>query len=155
MRGRVWQIRAASPKDAAALARLRYAFRTERRAATEPQAEFLQRCERWMAERLEAGGSWRCWTAVAEEQLVASLWLQLIEKLPNPADETELHGYVTSIYVAPPHRKAGIACGLLAACLRQCEESGVDAVFLWSTPDSRRLYQRFGFTVRDDLLERR
>jgi GNAT superfamily N-acetyltransferase len=150
-----WRIRAATADDAEELARLRFDFRTEWRPATEPETEFLSRCTRWMRERLMAGSSWRCWVAVAEGRLVGTIWLQLIEKLPNPADEPELHGYVSSVYVLPRLRNAGVGTGLVTVCLAECDARGVDAVFLWSTPDSRRLYQRHGFALRDDLLDRR
>jgi GNAT superfamily N-acetyltransferase len=150
-----WQIRNAGPADAPELARLRHAFRTERRPAAEPETEFLQRCTNWMVEHLAPGASWRCWVAVAEGRLVGTLWLQLVEKLPNPGDEPELHGYVSSVYVAPALRGMGLGTALLTACLAECDALGIDAVFLWSTPDSRRLYQRHGFAVRDDLLDRR
>ncbi len=36
-----------------------------------------------------------------------------------------------------------------------CDAQDVDVVMLWPTPDSRRLYERHGFTVRDDVLCRR
>jgi N-acetylglutamate synthase-like GNAT family acetyltransferase len=93
--------------------------------------------------------------AVAEERLVGTIWLQVIEKLPNPGGEPELHGYVSSVYVAPPLRNGGVGTGLVTICLAECDALGLDAVFLWSTPDSRRLYQRHGFDLRDDLLDRR
>ncbi len=31
----------------------------------------------------------------------------------------------------------------------------IDAVMLWPTPRSRGLYERYGFTVRDDVMMRR
>jgi GNAT superfamily N-acetyltransferase len=150
-----WKIRAATPEDAPQLARLRYAFRTERRPAKELEAEFLSRCSGWMRERLAPGARWRCWVALVEERLAGTLWLQLIEKLPNPGDEAELHGYISSVYVAPPLRNRGVGTELLKACLNACDGLEIDAVFLWSTADSRRFYQRHGFAVRDDLLDRR
>jgi GNAT superfamily N-acetyltransferase len=155
MSGTGWQIRAATADDAEELARLRFAFRTEWRPATEPEPEFLRRCTRWMRERLMAGSRWRCWVALAEGRLVGTIWLQIIEKLPNPGEEPELHGYVSSVYVAPQLRNGGVGTALVTACLGVCDQMGVDAVFLWSTPDSRRLYQRHGFDLREDLLDRR
>jgi ribosomal protein S18 acetylase RimI-like enzyme len=148
-------IRPAAVADAPALARLRY----ELRAGVEPTAEsetaIVTRCTAWVLERLRPGATWRCWVAQASGAVVGSAWLQLIEKLPNPVAEPELHGYISSLYVEPAHRQAGLGSALLAECLRECEAMAVDAVILWPTPRSRSLYVRHGFAVRDDLLERR
>jgi GNAT superfamily N-acetyltransferase len=150
-----YQVRRAGPADAEQLARLRFAFRAERTPAVEDRSEFLDRCRLWMEERLGSPSGWRCWTAVSGPSLIGTLWMQLIEKLPNPAEERELHGYVSSVYVIPEYRNAGVGSALLDACLTESDRAGVDSVFLWSTPGSRRLYQRKGFAVRDDLLDRR
>ena len=148
-------VRLAGPADAPALARLRYAFRAELDPSPEDQSGFLRRCERWMAERLSGRGPWRCWVAEEGDKLVGTVWLQVIEKLPNPVGESECHGYVSSFYVVPSRRSAGHGSALLSACLQECERRGTDAVFLWPTPRSRQLYQRHGFVARDDFLERR
>jgi ribosomal protein S18 acetylase RimI-like enzyme len=87
--------------------------------------------------------------------LVGAIWLQIIEKIPNPGAETENHGYISNLYVEPSRRGAGLGSMLIDACLRFCEKEAVDAVILWPTPRSRRLYERHGFDVREDILERR
>jgi len=108
-----------------------------------------------MTHRLQAAGPWRCWVADIGEAIVGTVWLELVEKLPNPIEEPEWHGYVTSLYVQAEHRGTGLGSALLEACLRECEARAVDAIILWPTPASRTLYLRYGFAVRDDLLERR
>lgn len=148
------RIRRARPADAAALARLRLAFRGEVAPAREEAGLFLDRCERWMAERL-GGGEWRAWVAAGGDTVVGSAWLRLVDKLPNPGEEPEWHGYLSSLYVAPQWRGAGLGSALLQVCLEECDRRGVDAVLLWPTPQSRSLYLRHGFAVRDDLLQRR
>ncbi|MFL5515328.1 MAG: GNAT family N-acetyltransferase [Gemmatimonadales bacterium] len=148
-------IRPAVAGDSAALARLRYEFRAGVEPPAESESAFIERCTAWMGERLRAGASWRCWVAQASAAIVGSAWLQLIEKLPNPVAEPELHGYISSLYVQPAQRGAGVGSLLLAACLGECEAQAVDAAILWPTPRSRSLYVRHGFAVRDDLMERR
>jgi N-acetylglutamate synthase-like GNAT family acetyltransferase len=93
---------------------------------------------------------------VAQEDrgVVGTLWLQLIEKIPNPGQEPEQHGYVSSVFVLPERRNTGLGGALLAACLAECDRLGLDTVFLWCTPESRRLYQRHGFAGREDFLSR-
>jgi ribosomal protein S18 acetylase RimI-like enzyme len=148
-------IRAAAPGDAPTLAQLRYQFRAELDPSTEPAAVFLERCSAWMAQRLVSGSHWRCWIAEEGDRILGTVWLQVVEKLPNPVGHLESHGYVSSVYVEPERRGDGIGSELLRECLRACDAEGVDAVFLWPTDRSRALYQRLGFKVSDDLLQRR
>lgn len=148
-------IRPADHTDAPTLARLRFEFRAGQNPAVESEADFLPRCTAWMEGRLLPGGSWRCWLAEDAGRAVGTVWLHLIEKLPNPVGEAERHGYVSSLYVHPAFRGQGLGNRLLGACLESCLALGVDAVILWPTPRSRSLYHRHGFEVREDLLERR
>ncbi|MGH7631972.1 MAG: GNAT family N-acetyltransferase [Gemmatimonadales bacterium] len=148
-------LRPAVPADAAPLSRLRYEFRAALGPAAEDPERFLERCAGWMREHLATPGPWRCWTTEAGGGIAGMVWLQLVEKLPNPVAERELHAYITSLYVKPEHRDAGMGSALLGAALRECEDRRVDAVLLWPTPRSRSLYQRHRFGVAEDLLVRR
>jgi GNAT superfamily N-acetyltransferase len=148
-------VRPGERRDVPALARLRYEFRAGQDPPIESEADFLARCTGWMTARLVPGGSWRCWLAEAAGRAVGTVWLQRIEKLPNPVAEAESHGYVSSLYVVPSSRGAGLGSRLLGACLEACQAQEMDAVILWPTARSRSLYLRLGFAVREDLLERR
>lgn len=147
------EIRLATPGDAPALARLRYEFRTSLAHPAESEAEFVARCAEWMAERLAHGSPWRCWLLDTGDVIAGHLWLQLIEKIPNPVPETERHAYITNVYIRPQHRGGGHGERLLETALAFCREHQVDSVVLWPTARSRTLYARHGFAVRDDLLE--
>jgi GNAT superfamily N-acetyltransferase len=108
-----------------------------------------------MAGRLADGSAWRCWVADDHGTIVATVWLGLFEKIPNPVAEPEMHGYVSNLYVLPDRRGHGTGGALLAAAMQACDARRVDAVILWPTPESRSLYERHGFAARDDLMERR
>lgn len=153
--GAAGAIRRAVLDDAPALADLRYRFRAEMGTPVEDRTRFLARCQAWMGDRLRTGGAWSCWLAARTGETAGAVWLQLLEKIPNPVGEPELHGYLSSLFVDPAHRGRGLGSALIEACLAACQARGVDAVFLWPTPSSRPLYRRHGFDVRDDLLERR
>ena len=148
-------IRPAARADAPALARLRYEFRAAEGTPVEAEDDFMARCLTWMEARLAAGSAWRCWLAEEEGRVVGTVWLQRIEKLPNPVEESESHGYVSSLYVVPSSRGAGLGRRLLEVCLAACLAEEMDAVILWPTQRSRSLYVRHGFAAREDLLERR
>ena len=147
-------VRLATASDANALAQLRYAFRSSVGAASEGEQEFVERCRRWMEERLrQEGGPWCCWVVERGGELVGNLWAQFIEKIPNPLPEPERHAYVTNFFVREGERGRGTGSLLLSAALDWCREADVHAVILWPTERSRSLYLRHGFAVRDDLLE--
>jgi len=106
-----------------------------------------------MRERLCAGGAWRCWIAERDGEPVGHVWVQLVEKIPNPSDETELLAYLTNFYVLETERGRGIGSKLLTTALDWSKESGAAAVILWPTERSRPLYLRHGFDLPADLLE--
>ena len=148
------RVRRATGDDANALALLRYEFRASVNAATEAEAAFLARAAPWMRVRLDGEGPWHCWVVEDDAGLVAGqLWLQLIEKVPNPLPEREQHAYITNVYVGPDQRGTGAGQALMDAALEFCRERGVDSVILWPTARSRTLYARNGFAVRDDIME--
>jgi len=146
-------IRRAKVSDASMLAKLRYALRANTGTVTEPEPEFLKRCAEWMREHLKAGSSWQCWVAESNYELIGCLWLQLVEKIPNPRSEPEHHAYLTNFYVEEFARGKRIGSQLLSTAIAWCETQDVHAVILWPTERSRSLYQRRGFAVRDDLME--
>jgi len=146
------RIRTAAPADSRTLARLRFHFRTEVGEPVEAEEVFVNRCASWMADRLESDFPWRCWVAERPDGIVGNLWLQVMEKLPNPVSESEHHAYVTNVYVLPDCRSAGVGALLLEAALAWCRGSKIDAVFLWPSDRSRSFYMRYGFSVRDDLF---
>jgi len=150
----VLEVRRATPNDASALAALRFAFRSSIGVAVEAEDAFVARCADWMRDRLAGDTRWRVWILEAASEPIGNIWLQLIEKLPNPVEEHETHGYVTNFFVRPEHRGGGGGSRLLKAVLAECEASSVDTIILWPTPQSRSLYERHGFRTTDAVMTR-
>jgi GNAT superfamily N-acetyltransferase len=150
------RIRPATAADAAILTQLRYELRTGIAPDVTPEAGFHERCAEWMAARLPWTDVWRSWLAEDEMgEALGVVWLQFIEKLPNPVGEPGLHAYLTGFYVREAARNQGVGTALLAAALAACEERGIDTVFLWPTARSRALYVRHGFVGESGILARR
>jgi len=145
-------VRAATPADAAELARLRYEFRAAERPAVESRDTFVERCTAWMRERLAPGSAWHCLLAEQDGATVGHVWLEVVDKVPNPGgNEPERHAYLTNLYVRPDAR-GGPGSLLVEAALAWCRERRVDTVFLWPSERSRTLYARYGFAPSTDIL---
>lgn len=145
------QLRRAGRSDAPALARLRYSFRSLSDKDLETGDDFIERCSQWMADRIEEK-LWRCWVVEKESAIVGALWLQLIEKIPNPTAEPEFHGYITNVFVDESLRGAGLGSQLVEQALTFCKEYPVHSIVLWPSEKSRTLYERHGFSVTKNLL---
>ena len=148
------RVRRAIAADANGLAELRFAFRASLAEPVESRPEFLARCTTWMRSRLGGETPWRAWILEANSGPAGTVWLQIVEKLPNPVVERELHAYITNFFVQADHRGRGAGGRLLSAALAECEALGVDTVFLWPTPQSRTLYERHGFATKDSVMFR-
>ena len=143
----------ATPEDAALLAQLRFDLRASLHELREDESAFVERCTSWMRERLSERGRWQCWIAERDGTMVGSVWVQLIEKIPNPIAAPESYVYLTNFYVRPEHRSHGIGSELLSAALSWSRSNNAELVLLWPTERSKTLYERHGFVPADDFME--
>jgi GNAT superfamily N-acetyltransferase len=146
------QVRRATTDDVSPLAMLRYEFRSRRKTPIESAAEFVPRCAEWMRSRVADESRWRVWVLMDRGTIVGNIWLQIVEKLPNPNVERERHGYVTNFFVRPEYRNTGAGSRLLDALLGECRGLEIDSVFLWPSDRSRPLYERHGFVTPTAML---
>jgi GNAT superfamily N-acetyltransferase len=147
-------IRPASPTDAPTLARLRYRFRALLGAAIESEETFVGRAADWFSTRL-AADAWRGWVAVdGNDEIVGHVFIQLVEKIPNPLPEPEAIGYLTNFYVVPAWRNRGLGRRLIEVALAACDSLDLESVILWPTEESMSLYARHSFAPPAKLLER-
>ena len=152
------RVRKAAADDAVILATLRFEFRSAIGDAIELPEEFLARCESWMRDRLSDNDFWFAWIAETLDEdgplAVGAVWLQLIEKVPNPVIEKEAHAYITNLFVLESERGRGAGSMLLDAAVAECKSWDVDTIILWPTPRSRTLYERHGFAATKDIMAR-
>jgi GNAT superfamily N-acetyltransferase len=150
--GRI-KIRMASESDALTLARLRYEFRSTFHQVRENDVTFIERCTVWMRERLRNESLWKCWIIEAEDTAVGNVWVQLVEKIPNPIDEPEYYVYLTNFYVREQHRSHGVGSMLLSEILTWARSKNVKTVILWPTERSKPFYSRHGFLTAENLMQ--
>jgi GNAT superfamily N-acetyltransferase len=146
------EIRAATISDGEALAELRWEFRSAQDPPTESRDEFVRRCAEWMRRELSTGRAWNVWAAVDRQVIVGQVWLQTVQKIPNPAAESERLAYLSNLFVQPSAR-GRTGTRLLATALDWCRANRVDRVFLWPSALSVTLYLRHGFSRSGDVME--
>jgi GNAT superfamily N-acetyltransferase len=145
-------VRRATLDDLDVLVRFRYAFRAEDQPIVELEAAFGERCAEWMRPRLGAHSHWHVWIVERRNEPIGNVWVQIVEKIPNPGPEPELHAYLSNFFVRAGARNSGAGSALLEAALADCRTLRIDSVFLWPTANSRPLYERHGFRATEDLL---
>ncbi|MFI2201169.1 GNAT family N-acetyltransferase [Streptomyces sp. NPDC020192] len=109
---------------------------------------------RAIGERL-AGGRWLAWVAEHAGVLHGHVFLQLVERVPEPYEDNTPFGYVTNFYAAPDRRGRGLGARLLAALRAHAREQGLEVLIVWPSERSVPLYRRSGFEPSAEVLESR
>ena len=147
------KVRPATESDALTLARLRYEFRSLFHHVREDEATFVDRCTVWMQERLRSESLWKCWIAELQDTPVGNVWVQLVEKIPNPIEEPEYYIYLTNFYVREQHRSHGVGSMVLSEIVAWARSKNVKTVILWPTERSKPFYMRHGFATAEDVMQ--
>jgi GNAT superfamily N-acetyltransferase len=145
-------IRPATSADAGSLAELRWEFRAGRQPPAEKHDAFVKRCAAWMRRELTAASAWHAWVAVVDRAIVGQVWLHTIHKIPNPVGESEVHAYLSNLYVKP-EKRGGTGTRLVDAAIKWARAHNVDRIVLWPSPRSVTLYLRHGFSHGGDVME--
>ena len=147
------KVRMASETDALTLAMLRYEFRSKFHQVREDESAFVERCTVWMRERLRSESLWKCWIAESQDTAVGDVWIQLVEKIPNPIEEPEFYISLTNFYVREQYRSHGVGSMLLSEILKWVKSTNLKTVILWPTERSKPFYLRHGFATAEDIMQ--
>ena len=145
--------RVATESDALTLARLRYEFRSLFHQVREDEVAFIERCTVWMRERLRSESLWKCWIAELQDTAIGNVWVQLVEKIPNPIEEPEYYIYLTNFYVREQYRRDGVGSMLLSEILAWSRSKDINTIILWPTERSKPFYMRHGFATAEDFMQ--
>ncbi|ACO44874.1 GNAT family N-acetyltransferase [Deinococcus deserti] len=83
--------------------------------------------------------------AVYEAQVVGGVGMMVHPKIPSVRDPALFSAYVMNMYVAPPHRRRGLAEALMREMLEVIRSKGMNSVKLHAAPMGRAIYERLGF----------
>jgi GNAT superfamily N-acetyltransferase len=145
-------VRRASTEDAERLAALRWSFSAEFHEALEPVDVFTSRFSEF-ARRVLSDPRWAVWVAEADGELLGTVWMELVERVPRPHSLRRFIGYVTNVYVIPARRNSGVGGRLVQAAIRWGRDSDCEILVLWPSEASVRFYERGGFRSADSVME--
>ena len=146
-------IRAAAPADVDDLVELRreLAFEgIERREQVESEG-FEETCRAFLRQAL-AGSSWQIWVAVADERIVANVYVALVDKVPRPEGEATRIAYLTNVYTRPEQRGNGIGARLVERAQQAARETDCELMLVWPSDQSGAFYERLGFIAPGEPL---
>lgn len=145
--------RIALPADIPTLVAMRWAFRTESPHAAPAYTleEFTAACTAFL-QRVLSSGFWVVWLAEEDGQIISHLFIQIIEKMPNPRTLNPRYGYVTNVYTRPAYRNQGVGAQLMRQAQTWAEEQGLEMLVLWPSRLSVPFYRRAGFSNSTDML---
>lgn len=146
-------IRAAGPRDAAALASLRYRWRAlEAGESGLDEPAYSAALTTWLAEHER---SHLAYLAEVGGAAVGLAFLAVIERVPGPGRWLRQAAVLQSVYVVPEQRDRGVGAALCAALLDEAGRRGLDYVLVHPSARSFPFYRRLGFSGSEGLLELR
>lgn len=146
-------LRQATPDDAALIADHRVRMFLEMRGWPPERGADLLAALRPILARMVADGGYRGWFLVAPDgAVVAGAGLQLRDLLPRLESLTAREALVVNVYVAPTHRRRGLARHLMGAILAWCRDAGIARVALHPSDAARPLYLTLGFAPSGELI---
>ena len=159
MTTRSFAVREATGSDIQLLARHRASmFRDMGKLPTSEEAELQRATEAYFTDAMPRG-EYLAWIADSigpPGAAIGGAGVQLRPILPRPripAGELELgpEAIVLNVYVEPEWRRRGVAETLMRTLLAALAERGISRIVLHASDDGRRLYERLGFALTNEM----
>jgi GNAT superfamily N-acetyltransferase len=107
----------------------------------------------WLAPRLR-DGSYFGYVVEDVGKPVAGIGLMLIDWPPGPSHPTsDKRGYVLNVFVAPSHRRQGLAAKLMELADEEFARRGASYAVLHSTRMGRPLYEKIGWAATNEMAK--
>lgn len=143
-------IRRATIEDVPTIARLRQAMWDEMNPDRPAAPAFIDATSAYWTDTFGSGRGVG-WLAEHDDVAVGMAMLLINHQPPRPFGEIR-RGYVTSVYVAPEHRRHGYGRALMLAMIEYGRAEGLQRLELRSTEVGRELYEVVGFRNEGYML---
>ena len=145
MEAKDMQLRSAGPEDIEKLVRLRLDFFTAVGDHLPPAEEeqLAKSLRDYYARNL--GLNFFAFLIEADEKIVASAFMLLVDRPPSPAVPSGLTAQVLNVLTCPGYRRLGLGLRLISRLIEEARRLNVSRIDLSATPDGEKLYRRLGF----------
>lgn len=152
-------VRQATARDIPLLAHHRSAmFRDMGQLETDQEQPLQEATASYLRDALPSGHylAWVAEDTAAPDTVIGGAGVQLRSILPRPRLETRdlefgPEAIVLNVYVEPKWRRRGVADALMRALLTSLAERGIQRIVLHASADGRRLYERLGFVLTNEM----
>ncbi len=90
--------------------------------------------------------------AYADDEIVGCGGVCLHEEMPSPDNPTGKCAYLMNIYCAPSCRGRGVGGSIVRWLIDRAKERNITKIYLETTEDGRKLYEKLGFTDMQDMM---
>jgi GNAT superfamily N-acetyltransferase len=144
-------IRLATDRDTPLLVEFRTAMFRDMGWSDEARLEELAPAYARYVTEARAAGDFVAWVAEKSGAPVGGVGLLWERVPPTVRNLSGRQAYVLAAYVAPAHRREGIAHRLLETAVVFARDNGAEVVSLHYSPAGKGLYEKFGFVESPEL----
>lgn len=88
-----------------------------------------------------------------DDNVIGAGAVSYYQVMPTYHNTSGKKAYIMNMYVAPEHRRKGMATKLLDLLIADSKERGIDHITLEATQMGRKLYENYGFCQMQDEME--
>jgi len=146
--------RAATADDLELLTQTRVEFFAEiYKNLTDNEKAELYDCNKAYFEEALNDGTFAAFLAFDEDQLAATSGVTFSRIPPNLRNKTGKIAYISNMYTKPQYRGQGVAAWLFDMTVQEARRRGCGRVGLHATDMGRPIYEKYGFSVSENVLE--
>ena len=146
------EYRLAEIKDVNKLSEMRWDFKCEEGALDlNKKEDFVKDCSVFLKQAFIK--NWYCWMAVDSGTIVSHIFIEKVEKIPEPNALSNNWGYLTNTYTIPKYRNRGIGTKLLSKASEWSKKQGLELLVVWPSEKAISFYKRAGFQEKNEIME--
>jgi GNAT superfamily N-acetyltransferase len=148
-----YTLRNATPDDAELITEHRLLMFKETRPVSAATEASLRAALPDLLRGMLGSGQYVGWLLVdADGSIIAGAGVAIRRLLPRVETQVACEALVVNVYVAPDHRRQGLARRLMETILAWVREQGIERVALHASSMGRPLYESLGFVPTSEMV---